>query len=286
MIAEFDVINYMAPGDGEAPRMFGRNTGLEPATYRPACLDDPRFAGLAEAMWEVVGADTADNYFVRPPLRDHSGRPVPGLESLLRWEGYPDVLDTFFAVTSRSDTVGVPKPATRYYRYRDEDVHNGFIYFYAVTAINHVRSPDGESILAEGIGSLPTGNFLIGQPRREAIGDELPASEQPRPFVYPNPATRASLAEFQALHASRQDPTGVRISFANLPRCRSTIRIFTLAGDLVQTIEHDGSQGDGQAYWNLVSRNGQEVTSGIYLFAVAPQDGHYENFVGRFVIAR
>jgi hypothetical protein len=286
MIAEFDVINYMAPGDGEAPPMFGRNTGLEPATYRPACLDDPRFAGLADAMWEVVGADTADNYFLRPPLRDHSGRPVPGLESLLPWEGYPDVLDTFFAVTSRSDTVGVPKPATRYYRYRDGDVHNGFIYFYAVTAINHVRSPDGESILAEGIGSLPTGNFLIGQPRREAIGDELPASEQPRPFVYPNPATRVSLAEFQALHASRQDPTGVRISFANLPRCRSTIRIFTLAGDLVQTIEHDGSQGDGQAYWNLVSRNGQEVTSGIYLFAVAPQDRHYEDFVGRFVIAR
>lgn len=198
--------------------MFGRNTGLEPATYRPACLDDPRFAGLAEAMWEVVGANTADNYFVRPPLRDHSGRPVPGLESLLRWEGYPDVLDTFFAVTSRSDTVGVPKPATRYYRYRDEDVHNGFIYFYAVTAINHVRSPDGERILAEGIGSLPTGNFLIGQPRREAIATNCPrASSRDRSCIRIPPRARRSRSSRLCMRAARIPPAYASPS----PTCRA-----------------------------------------------------------------
>ena len=70
------------------------------------------------------------------------------------------------------------------------------------------------------------------------------------------------------------------------PACRSTIQIFTLAGDLVQTIDHDGSRGDGQAYWNLITRNGQEVASGIYIFVVQPRDPGFERATGKFVVVR
>jgi hypothetical protein len=68
-----------------------------------------------------------------------------------------------------------------------------------------------------------------------------------------------------------------------LPRARSTIKIWTVAGDHVATIEHDGSNGDGEAAWNLVSRNGEEIESGIYLFTVDSSLGHE---VGRFVVIR
>ena len=68
-----------------------------------------------------------------------------------------------------------------------------------------------------------------------------------------------------------------------LPAARSTIRIYTLAGDLVQTIEHDGSRGDGQAAWNLISRNGQDIESGVYLFTIESTAGHQ---TGRFVVIR
>ena len=40
---------------------------------------------------------------------------------------------------------------------------------------------------------------------------------------------------------------------------------------------------DGQARWNLISRNGQDVESGIYLFTV---DSALGNQIGKFVIIR
>jgi hypothetical protein len=40
---------------------------------------------------------------------------------------------------------------------------------------------------------------------------------------------------------------------------------------------------DGQASWNLISRNGQDVVSGIYLFSVTSSEGTSR---GRFVIVR
>jgi len=83
---------------------------------------------------------------------------------------------------------------------------------------------------------------------------------------------------------SRANATGSQIVFANLPAARNIITIYTASGDLVDTIEHDGASEGGAAHWNLMSRNGQEIVSGIYLFAVRSNDGRYEDFVGRFVV--
>jgi hypothetical protein len=82
------------------------------------------------------------------------------------------------------------------------------------------------------------------------------------------------------------DPTGVRIVFANLPATRNTIKIFTEDGDLVQTLDHDGTAGYGQVSWNLVSRNGQEIVSGLYLYAVQSADSRFKDFIGKFVVIR
>jgi hypothetical protein len=88
------------------------------------------------------------------------------------------------------------------------------------------------------------------------------------------------------LFANQDGPTGIKVEFRNLPRCRSTIRVFTVAGDLVEVIYHDGSGGSGTAPWDLVSRNGQDVTSGVYLFAVEPEDGSFPRAIGKFVVIR
>jgi hypothetical protein len=119
MIAEFDRVNYLVSAEGRQPQLFGANTGFDAVAYRPVCLDDPRFAGPAAAMREVVWADVTGRHVMRPQLRDRQGLPVPGLEGLLPWEGHPEVLDTFFAVTGRPDTVGTPNPAVGYDRHRD-----------------------------------------------------------------------------------------------------------------------------------------------------------------------
>ncbi len=76
------------------------------------------------------------------------------------------------------------------------------------------------------------------------------------------------------------------MNFANLPQANNTIEIYTLSGDLVQTIIHDGTGGYGEASWNLISRNGQEIVSGIYLFVVHSDDDRFEDFIGKFVVVR
>jgi hypothetical protein len=40
---------------------------------------------------------------------------------------------------------------------------------------------------------------------------------------------------------------------------------------------------DGQASWNLISRNGQDIVSGIYLFTVESKHGTQR---GKFVVIR
>jgi len=82
------------------------------------------------------------------------------------------------------------------------------------------------------------------------------------------------------------DPTGVRVTFCNLPMAKNTVSIFTVSGDLVQTISHDGTDGSGHTSWNLMSRNGQEVVSGIYLYSVQADNDGFDDFVGKFVVVR
>jgi hypothetical protein len=53
---------------------------------------------------------------------------------------------------------------------------------------------------------------------------------------------------------------------------------------MVIELPFDGRGGNGSLPWNLVSRNGQEVTSGVYLYAVEAE--RFERFVSRFVVIR
>ena len=54
-----------------------------------------------------------------------------------------------------------------------------------------------------------------------------------------------------------------RIYFENLPP-KCTIKIYTLSGDWVQTIEHDATYDNGREYWNLLNSDGFSISYGIY----------------------
>jgi hypothetical protein len=154
-------------------------------------------------------------------------------------------------------------------------------YFYAVTAYDHVIS-NGVPLKIGYYGD-PSSNFHYTVP----LSDAQPAEtyQEKEVYVVPNPATTQAMEPWR-LEPNDDDPTGIKVEFRNLPRCRSTVRIFTVAGDLVQVLFHDGSTGNGTLFWNLVSRNGQDVTSGVYLFAVEPEDGEFSRAIGKFVVIR
>jgi len=54
-----------------------------------------------------------------------------------------------------------------------------------------------------------------------------------------------------------------RIYFENLPP-KCTIKIYTLSGDWVQTIEHESTFDNGREYWNLLNSDGFSISYGIY----------------------
>jgi hypothetical protein len=91
---------------------------------------------------------------------------------------------------------------------------------------------------------------------------------------------------------NRQDK---HLMFTHLPT-KCTIRIYTLAGNLVKIIYHDGNQNSfsalggttpvggtgGTEFWNLLTYNSQLIASGVYLFHVeAPGIG---NKIGKFAV--
>ncbi|MGE5797272.1 MAG: hypothetical protein ACM34N_10830 [Ignavibacteria bacterium] len=55
-----------------------------------------------------------------------------------------------------------------------------------------------------------------------------------------------------------------RVYFENLPS-RCTIRIYTLSGDPVRTLEHDAGPDNAREFWNLLNKDGFSVSYGLYI---------------------
>jgi len=103
--------------------------------------------------------------------------------------------------------------------------------------------------------------------------------------VVPNP-----FVLYSAYQTSVEQP---RLLFTNMPPT-GTLRIYTVAGQFVQQITWgpDDLEGDGDLYWDLNTRGGLEVASGLYLWALtAPSDpddpsSRALQARGKFVIVR
>ena len=297
LISQYDLVNefvdiyHHTQGVDTRIHPLGENTGLGVAEYRPSCLDDARFEGLETAMLISLSENIGVDPDVRPRVRKTDGNVRPGMEYLVPWEAYPAVLDSFYWCLpweGGAETGTAPKRAKHFYEYIDRDVHNGFLYFYSVTTSDHqmVESYWGTYLTGPGQRGDPSVQFAAARPGTPSQTAESRLYDGPRIFVYPNPATREALADYQPFFPNSDDPTGVRVTFANLPAARNTVSIYTLNGDLVQTLQHDGTTGRGDVSWNLVSRNGQEVVSGIYLYSVTSDLPQFGDFVDKFVIVR
>lgn len=111
--------------------------------------------------------------------------------------------------------------------------------------------------------------------------DVLAKSEMKDICVVPNPYVVAASWEPQNPYKFGR---GVRqIQFFHLPK-DCTIRIYTLRGYLVDTIEHHSTADDGMEPWDMLSKDGNEIAYGIYLYHVeAPGIGEK---LGRFAVIK
>jgi hypothetical protein len=79
------------------------------------------------------------------------------------------------------------------------------------------------------------------------------------------------------------------VKFIHLPT-KCTIRVFTLVGDHVATIEHNDPVR-GEESWNLLSESNRALASGVYIFTVEAYDPSQPEVsigkqVGKFVLIR
>ncbi|MCH8559068.1 MAG: hypothetical protein LAT84_14705 [Balneolia bacterium] len=92
--------------------------------------------------------------------------------------------------------------------------------------------------------------------------------------VVPNPYLVTHLAETGA---------GRQLHFTNLPQ-RATIRIFTVSGRLVQTLNVDNPATEGRYIWDMRSNDNKEISYGVYIYHVdAPGVGEK---VGKFAVIK
>ncbi len=163
-----------------------------------------------------------------------------------------------------------------YYSYTDTlGLKNGMVYFYDVTAYSAWTDTSGLYFELESLPSATEAQAVT--PRWDAVKD----GSLDEVFVVPNPYIANENPAGWDLTPSDSDPTGTKIMFAGLPDEPAKIKILTLAGDLVETLDHDGNSGSVE--WKLISRNGQDVVSGVYIYSVETSN---DNKLGRFVIVR
>ncbi|MDZ7292477.1 MAG: hypothetical protein ONB42_21325 [candidate division KSB1 bacterium] len=99
--------------------------------------------------------------------------------------------------------------------------------------------------------------------------------------VVPNPYVGAASWEprnpFQFGRGER------RIYFINLP-AKCTIRIYTIRGYLVKTLEHDAPADNGAEAWDLISKDGMNIAYGVYVYHIdAPEIGTH---IGKFAVIK
>lgn len=117
--------------------------------------------------------------------------------------------------------------------------------------------------------------------RAQRIDNTKAKNELDKIRVVPNPYVVAAPWEERNPYNTGRGPQSLH--FNHLPQ-RCTIRIYTVSGELVATIEHDSNILDGSAEWNLLTRDNLAVSYGVYIYHIdAPGIGEK---VGKFAIIK
>ena len=172
------------------------------------------------------------------------------------------------------------------YKFENENIKDGWLNYYAVTAYDQ-GDPDAN---LESLESSIYSNRVYVFPGKAAAKENDWVGD---PTVYPNPFKGQALWDG---YGSRSK----MLWFRNLPN-EAEIRIFSLAGDLVDIIQHDESyigadienidaqknplMAGGEHAWDLITMHDQATASGLYLFTVEDKNsGQIKE--GKFLIIK
>jgi len=99
--------------------------------------------------------------------------------------------------------------------------------------------------------------------------------------VVPNPYLAA--ASWEPVNRFATGRGERRVDFIHLP-ANCSIRIYTIRGDHIQTLEHDGDIFDGTVSWNLRTKEGLDIAYGVYIYHIDAGDAG--ETVGKLAIVK
>lgn len=180
----------------------------------------------------------------------------------------------------------------RYYSATIDNLPRGMEYYVAVSAWDR---------------GMPSLNIPVLESARDEEANmkkffpgSLSASNLDNIYVVPNPYIGHSKFDGKKANDNKGDKSR-RLWFVNLPE-KCTVKIWTLAGDLVDVLEHDGNDNlqeiisvskaaseaeaaGGIEPWDLLSKYNQIIAPGVYLYSVHDKDSG-ESKVDKFVIIK
>lgn len=120
--------------------------------------------------------------------------------------------------------------------------------------------------------------FVAKQP---SVDEDQAKVDMDKIKVVPNPYVATARWEPKNPFTSGRGPR--ELHFTHLP-AKCTIRIFTVSGELVQTIHHDEALNDGTADWDMLSKDNLQISYGVYVYHVeAPGIGEK---IGKFAVIK
>jgi hypothetical protein len=283
---------YQIPEPPATPRLrVAFEEGTDPVTG----LQDNRVVlywdrSAEESIDPVTGLRDFEGYRIyrSNPGDDKSGN-ILGAASLIAQYDIPNNQTGF---NNGFDEVALDQPVTfegdpteYWYRLESDNLLAGWQYVFTITAFD-TGDPTAGLQPFESSRTANATRIFPGSP---------PATELRTVGVYPNPY-RVNAAWDGNTNRTR------RLNFYNLPP-RAEIRVYTLAGEVVASMDHDAATytGDirwydnfsaenrllpgGEHSWDLLSENGLNLAGGLYLFTVKDLDSG-ETQTGKFVIIK
>jgi hypothetical protein len=114
-----------------------------------------------------------------------------------------------------------------------------------------------------------------------SIDNALAKTELDRIRVVPNPYIVTN--QWEPVNTYSNGRGERKLHFTHLPAV-CTIRIFTINGQLVNTLNHNTPAEDGTEIWNMLSKDNLEISYGVYVYHVKAE-GIGEK-IGKFLVLK
>ena len=154
--------------------------------------------------------------------------------------------------------------------------------YYPPLSLPYIVHPSpGDIFLVKTNRPFYSGDYFTFSTTSSKVNTDNAKDELSKITVVPNPYISANAWEKRNLNQTGRGER--RIDFIHLP-AQCVIRIYTLTGALIKTLNKDSSPTDGAISWDLITDDGMDIAYGVYVYHItAPGIGEH---IGKFAVIK